>query len=411
MFKEEFVKETYKVNDYIDINATVTYFGNVFEAVSKPCLSAVLGDHGSGKSTMLYQLKNKTSQELDWVFFDAWKYPRRSELWEGFVTELARELDHDGVIIDRIKGKSGKSEGAGVLSKLLEAAQSISGVPALKSVGDLIVKLFEGDPITKLEGFQELLKEILVEREKPVYIVVEDIDRSKDQGIFFIETLRYFLNKYKTEISNIVVIVPMSEERYENGKGSYLKCFDIVERFSITNLDFSFFVSNGLIESSVLDTFLKDQNTSFDLIKVQISSFLNLLVRTYHHLTIREIKLILRNANKEHRTKQLEGLRPDYRVSLCIEAMKWIAKPRANNMSHWLHSASQQNITDVNSKVFSRFLSLILAGFKSFKELTHRSHCILDIEIVDKDDRMSSPLWSSNQVHNKKGYLQSSYFY
>jgi len=87
MFKENYLKESPKVDAHINIAETVSYFNDVFETESKPSLVALLGEHGGGKSTMLFQLSKKNSNEVDWFFFDAWKYPRRSELWEGFITE------------------------------------------------------------------------------------------------------------------------------------------------------------------------------------------------------------------------------------------------------------------------------------------------------------------------------------
>jgi len=412
MFENKFVRESHKVDSYIDITSTVTYFQNIFESAPKPCMAAVMGEHGGGKSTMLYQLKNKTSLTSDWFFFDAWKYPRRSELWEGFITEIVKKLGLDENAIDQIKGRSTISEGANVLSKILTATETISGTLGLKVVGELVAKLFQGDPITKLEGFHELLNAILLERNKPLYIVVEDIDRSKDQGLFFIETLRYFLTKNESEISDIVVIVPMSEERYESEKSSYLKCFDITERFSLKDINFNDFVKNGLNESAVLDSPLINHNITFPFVSAQISNFLNLLVQNHRNLTIREIKLILRNANKEHRTKKIAGLNPDYRISLCIEAMKWIPVNNKSNLTHWDQSDRQKRIDKLYSKTFIKFLTAILTNRESFEVLANAPNNMLDIEIVDLPGNEMFPLFKQSTLpKNKKISLLSSYFY
>ena len=82
-----------------------------------------------------------------------------------------------------------------------------------------------------------------------MYLVIEDIDRSGDRGIFFIETLNYFLKKIvqeqqeaQTNIVKLKVIVPISNDNYEKDKQSYLKSLDFLYAFNPNKYDFSAFV-------------------------------------------------------------------------------------------------------------------------------------------------------------------------
>lgn len=105
----------------------------------------------------------------------------------------------------------------------------------------------------QLDLIYEILKELLIElcssKEKVMYLVIEDIDRSGDRGIFFIETLNYFLKKIvqeqqesQTNIVKLKVIVPISNDNYEKDKQSYLKSLDFLYAFNPNKYDFSAFV-------------------------------------------------------------------------------------------------------------------------------------------------------------------------
>src|ERR1044072_44610 len=88
----ELLEEHSKVKDLLGFANICDKFTKRVDSLSGAFVMALVGPFGSGKSTMLHQIMAKrTNQEL-WVEFDAWKYPDRKDLWEGFVLDLAKAI-------------------------------------------------------------------------------------------------------------------------------------------------------------------------------------------------------------------------------------------------------------------------------------------------------------------------------
>lgn len=91
-----------------------------------------------------------------------------------------------------------------------------------------------GSPAKRTFQIQKILNDLLDNiDEENIYIVIEDIDRSGDSGIYFLETLNHFFkNNFKSE-KKVRIIVPISDKKYEESRSAYLKCLDITHNFFI----------------------------------------------------------------------------------------------------------------------------------------------------------------------------------
>lgn len=88
------VEENYKIEDLFNFDPYVQQLKDIVESTSDIALIGVVGEYGTGKSVMLEKYRSTTTtQEERWIHVDAWKYPDRRDLWEGFVLEFAAQLN------------------------------------------------------------------------------------------------------------------------------------------------------------------------------------------------------------------------------------------------------------------------------------------------------------------------------
>ena len=75
----------------LDFDNICKKFSKKLDSLSGRSIIALVGPFGSGKSTMLHQIMTSRLEKEFWFEFDAWKYPDRKDLWEGFVLDLIRK--------------------------------------------------------------------------------------------------------------------------------------------------------------------------------------------------------------------------------------------------------------------------------------------------------------------------------
>ena len=90
-------------------------FHKKLHTLDKNCLYGLVAPFGSGKSSFLKMVEEKdNSQKKEenkqgniWIHFDAWQFPNRKELWEGFLIDFARQLKGISAqeMIDQIEGE------------------------------------------------------------------------------------------------------------------------------------------------------------------------------------------------------------------------------------------------------------------------------------------------------------------
>ena len=114
----DLIQEVCQVEDLLDFSETVSSFSKKLDSIERSSIIGLVGPFGSGKSTMLYQLQCERKDSDIWINFDAWKYPDRKDLWEGFVLDFAEQIGSKKKILGKVEGKDVKSKAIDVVSNL-----------------------------------------------------------------------------------------------------------------------------------------------------------------------------------------------------------------------------------------------------------------------------------------------------
>lgn len=136
---EELHETTSDIDTAIDFCGSDDEFLNKIEVISKNSIIGLIGGFGLGKSVFLNEVRKKSEEKGNfWVQFDAWKFPERKDLWEGFVLEFARQLSPGAFkkTLAEIDGKEFQAEktATGILADTLK----YSGLPLIGSVGAFV---------------------------------------------------------------------------------------------------------------------------------------------------------------------------------------------------------------------------------------------------------------------------------
>lgn len=325
--------EDYKTEDLFDFTGHVDNLLGKVENIPNKSLLGIVGNYGMGKSTLLEGIHGRlNNNDVIWVHFDAWKYPERTNLWEGFVLDFVRQVAPKDFkkILQAMDGTSGEVKKK--LTKLAGAALNLQ----VKGAGSIVGKLadfFVTSPAKRVFQIQDIFAEILEKKDvkqKQIYIVVEDADRSGDAGIYFIETLSHFLRN--SEFSNkIKVFVPIAGKSFTEKQDSYIKALDFVEFFDIDSRDFTKFV----------EKIFSQELTSNAISKNHLTEWLQRLVAKYK-LSFRDIKFIVRNSESKYHALQNKGYKPDPRIVLIIESQRYITDKNSGDEGT-LHETIKHN--------------------------------------------------------------------
>lgn len=296
------LNETHETLDLFDFSGELIRLEQLIRNIKSSSILALLGEYGTGKSTLIHQLKLKHSSEngkLEVIYFDAWKYPDRERLWENFLFDLSLEIS------GKRKEKNERKKTLGFFDRV-----SLSfGIKGFAEIGLSQNRV----PQNRLYEIQEEVAKQLRGRTKRLITVIEDIDRSGDNGKYFLETLKWFVDKYS--IDNTLFIIPMSKTEFkkEENYRSYEKSIEYKFEFSGVPSKF-----NTFLETIFATKFTKEKE-SVDL----ISSFLHsYYFSNREQTTIRTLKRILREANNCYINIIKKYPNADWRVILPIEFMK-----------------------------------------------------------------------------------------
>ncbi|HVP06388.1 MAG TPA: P-loop NTPase fold protein [Candidatus Acidoferrum sp.] len=326
------IQEDCRVDDLLDFTESITSFCNRLDSMKKPAIIGLVGKFGTGKSTMLHQVRQRRKEET-WIDFDAWKYPDRKDLWEGFVLDFAEQLGGRKKALRKIESKGAKSKALDVVGAIATGlGQAIPGLGAIKPY----MEVFKDSPAKRVFEIQRILSEIIAKHGKPICIIVEDIDRSGDAGTYFLETLRQFLNENSIS-SSVVVIVPIGNKNFNDSSDSYFKCLDYIDQFQpklsgLSRFVDAVFASDAFVDKPSLGLFtppLSAQNQK-DLV---ISLLEDLLI--HRKMTIRTLKTILRNAESDYVMQLGDGREPEWMVTLACEASKYLMSSLATDRSQF----------------------------------------------------------------------------
>lgn len=314
MFSQWFIKdkklleENSRIDNLLDLSVEIDRFSTFIDNIEISSLVWFIWRFWSWKSNFLNQIKTKYNEDAKWFEFDAWKYPERQDLWENFILDIAEEISNED--LENSKRKIEWKNPTVWVEKLTQYCSWLW----IWNFADLL----KTSPTKRIIELQNILLNLLSQvKENNIYIILEDIDRSWDNWIYFLETLNHFLKNIEIE-KRIIVIVPIWQESYEKEslKISYLKSLDYFYNFSLKDVKL-----NLLVEKLFIDEIIRDSNK-----KWQITTFLEwIFIEFSEQITMRLLKHILRNANlnyiallKKH-TKWI-----DWRLSILFETAKYI---------------------------------------------------------------------------------------
>jgi predicted KAP-like P-loop ATPase len=175
------IEEDFRVDDLLDFSNEVERLNKLIKNISTSGLIGYVGKFGSGKSTTIFQMQKKYSDDktVKWFYFDAWKYPERKDLWEGFVLDIADQVEKRKQIQKKISGKETKSATVDIATDIAGAGfEFIKGLDVLKDIGnrisqafghiegkleivDKLTEIFKKSPIKHVFELQILLKSLL----------------------------------------------------------------------------------------------------------------------------------------------------------------------------------------------------------------------------------------------------------
>jgi len=218
----------------------------------KHSIIAYLGPFGVGKSTVLREVQKQTLG-YKWITFEMWRYSNRNELWDAFVIRLVSELTlgkDESDVADEVEGTSlsrrewfvviiriiciwfGLTVLGGIAWWSFKDAPGIGGqfweayfkyaVPTILPVLILVGLgkflqlgfITNKRPLRRVFELEGMLFNKVRKMKKPLVVVVEDVDRSSEDGAIFLETLNHFLGSLKPTATPFIVIAPQSAQAF-----------------------------------------------------------------------------------------------------------------------------------------------------------------------------------------------------
>lgn len=355
--KEWFIKnetlliETSKCNDLLNRERYIHEFSEKVGRIKGCSIMWLIWDFGIGKSTLINNVKElriSSNENEKWIEFDAWKYPDRKNLWEWFILDFAKQVD------EKIFNKA-KKEIDGEQYKDQETLMKTiwSALWTFLPWWNIVSKLshfFKSSPARRVFEIQDIFIKIINNiSEEKIIIVIEDIDRSWDAGVYFLETLKQFItnNEFWKEI---LIIVPMGTSEYYNNIDSYLKPIDYFDFFKPEKRELDGFIKNVFIEG------ITENEKNFRPLK----EFLEWLLKYYpKNINLRKLKIILRKANQNHLLmfwKYNGAFDLDRRLNIIFEVLKYI---EGDEEKESLFNVYKNNWIDSNSLFWAYIYNLV----------------------------------------------------
>lgn len=365
---QELLEEKVSDTDYLDFSGSIETLSEKLSVTDKSAVIGVIGAFGVGKSTLISKVKDlRAKQGEEWIHFDAWQFPERKELWEGLILETAKNQDKLKPILKNISGEEKED-----VKALVNTIGDIPGLSVVKNLNHFI----KTSPATRVFQLQDIFTDLInqINREKVVF-VLEDVDRSGEAGLFFLETFRQFLNK--TELKKkIVVIVAISNESYFNSLDTYLKCLDYVEFFH-KKID-------SKLESFIADVFESKETSDKEI----LTDFFNYIFSKYDDFNMRKLKLILRQANLDYQELERKGFQPNRLICIGVTTSKYLKANIPDKDSYFDSFVKLGIVTKGN--VISRILFVSDKASQSFAKVRivdHKNELqhSVDIRLVKRD--------------------------
>ena len=313
--------------DFLDIGKSVEELHQKIISFDKNSFLGIVGAFGVGKSTLIEKVKLKHCSEENttdtWIHFDAWQFPARKELWDGLILDTAKQVGKLENTKRHLEGNRHQDTSL-VVNIGMTVAKIFSPIlsPAIEMAGDGAKYFLQETPARRVFEMQEVFTALLstIDSQRIVF-VLEDVDRSGSDGLFFLETFKQFLNNTKLE-KRVIVLVPISNDSYYTHLDTYLKCLDYVEFYGKSPKDLGLFVEKFYVKDLPLRNEI-------------LASLLSEIYRTYPDMTLRKIKLILRQANLNYIEFTRLECKPSSLVCIAVEVAKYIIKNVSDNTSYF----------------------------------------------------------------------------
>ncbi len=363
----------------IGIEVSIKELGGKVDSLSKSSILGIVGAFGVGKSTLIEGVRTLSNSEKEiWIHFDAWQFPERKELWDGLILETAKhlgKLENTRRSLEGEKNKDKKlaidatTKSAGIIGGIVSFGLSAIFQPALDLLGDTFKYFLDETPAKRVFQMQDVFKELLNEiKTNKVVFVLEDIDRSGQDGLFFLETFRQFLSNSDIN-KTIIAVVPVSNDSYYSNLDTYLKCIDYVEFYnkSLASEAFNTFIGNLYQETQDYEPRL-------------LAEFISSIYREYSDMTLRKLKLILRQANINYIELTKLGYQPNPLICIAIQASKYIIIDGQSKKTRFQEWCYDNQIKNGGSIV--RFIFATSKSIKS-KQIFDYNGTLLPIEVIE----------------------------
>lgn len=225
---ENQMEEVFRTQDRFGFDNEISNLTNQIDNMKNKTILGYIWPFWSGKTTILNQIHKNKEKEVKRIEFHAWKYPNRENLWENFVYEIAKEIwvEEAKKILLQIQGKPQNWTKA-LLIDIVNNIRFWNERIGISSFMDFILAHWKNNLDLVYTLLWKLLWKLFKNDNKEIYLIIEDIDRSGDKWIFFLETLQYFLTNECKEDIKIKVIVPLDKQIYYQNNREYLKIINI----------------------------------------------------------------------------------------------------------------------------------------------------------------------------------------
>lgn len=407
--KEKLLQENSNIDDLLNRESEIIKFSDKIDEIHGSTIRWIVWQFWIWKSTLINNVKKRRTDKNKnekWFDFDAWKYPDRKDLREWFVLDFARQVDEKTFKKARKIIDWKQNEDKEYLAKTIWDA--LSNFPILwwiipwwSAISNLSY-FFKSSPAKRVfeiqEIFQDLIKKI---KEEKIIIVIEDIDRSWDAGIFFLETLKQFISK-NDFWKEILVIMPLWTNEYYKNIDSYLKPIDYFDFFVPWAPKLEKFISEIFI-----DEIVNDKELLWPL-----KDFLEWLFIHYpKDINLRKIKLIIRKANQNHIMmcwKLKDMFDVDRRINIIFETMKYIEYDESkNSLFEQLRINKADSIIDKNTIIWSYVYNLVWFTIWWWQRRYTWNKSSLYTKAIDKDTREYKDMLNTGSPLNIKFYWET----
>ena len=396
---EKLLQETSNSKDLLYWDSYISKYSDRIDEFHWSNIRWLIGHFWIWKSTLINNMRNhrKDSKKNErWFEFDARKYPDRKDLWEWFVLDFAKQVSEKKFNDAKKHIDWNKNEDKKTLANVAWVAASLF-IPWWNVISNLSY-FFNTSPAKRVFEIQEIFWNLVGNlKENKIIIVVEDIDRSWDAWIFFLETLKQFISK-NDFWKEILIIIPIWTNEYYDNIDSYLKPIDYFDFFTPINPNLEWFIQEIFIDDIIND------KRYFQPLK----EFLEWLFDYYpNEINIRKLKMIIRKANQNHIMmygKYDELFDLDRRLNIIFEVIKYID---FNDKKESLFSRCEDEWFGNNSLILAYLYNLIWnVDYKRLREYYNWDSATLFKLMFDEFKRKEQPVLNESPSIQFKFWLQ-----